>query len=235
MQASKIPLQKWVIAMYMMATSLKGVSSMKIHRELDIAQKNAWHMMHRLREIWNTDIENKIQGTAEVDETYIGGKEGNKHQSKKLSAGRGTIGKTAVAGIKYRKSKKVVAAVVPKTDKATLQDFVKTNVAEGSEVFTDEASAYTGMVDFEHRSVKHSVGEFVDGLAHTNGIESFWAMLKRGYQGVYHQMSVKHLSRYVNEFVGRHNMRELDTLDQMTSMVAGMKWKILPYKVLVQK
>ena len=233
MQASNIPLQKWVIAMYMMATNLKGVSSMKIHRELGISQKSAWHMMHRIREIWNSDIENKIKNSAEVDETYMGGKEGNKHESKKLHAGRGATGKTAVVGIKERKTKKVVASVIEKADKQTLQGFVATNVEAGSQVFTDDALAYKGMIDFEHHSVKHSVGEYVNGIAHTNGIESFWSMLKRGYQGIYHKMSKKHLERYVNEFVGRHNMRELNTIDQMATMVASMKWKTLPYKVLV--
>ncbi len=106
MQASKIPLRKWAIAIYMMATNLKGVSSMKIHRELDMTQSNAWHMLHRIREIWNDALSEKLRDMIEVDETFIGGKETNKHVSKKLNAGRGTVGKAAVAGIKDRKTNK---------------------------------------------------------------------------------------------------------------------------------
>ena len=164
--------------------------------------------------------------------TYFGGKERNKHSDKKLRAGRGAVGKTAVVGAKDRATNKVSAKVIQDTDAKTLQGFVTERAALGAPVYTDDASAYKGM-PFEHESVRHSVGEYVRDMAHTNGIESFWSMLKRGHQGVYHKISPKHLHRYVNEFAGRHNIRNRDTVDQMAAVVAAMAGKRIGYRELV--
>ena len=202
MQSSKLGYQKWAIAIYLVATSLKGISSMKLHRELKVRQPTAWYLAQRIRE--------------------------------GFVAGRGTVGKAVVVGVKNRETKKVSATVVGGTDQENLQGFIRDRVVEGSTVYTDDHSGYDGLqVDFYHKTVKHSVSEYVNDKAHTNGIESFWSLFKRGYYGTYHRMSEKHLQRYVNEFSGRHNIRSLDTIDQMASVAKGMDGKRLRYKDLV--
>lgn len=233
MESSRLPLRKWAFAVYLYVTNLKGISSMKLHRDLKVTQKTAWFMLHRLREAWDQSGLDKFDGPVEVDETHIGGKRRNMPKSKrKKMTGRGAVGKIAVIGAKDRVSNKVTAKTAKKRDTETLHNFIGGVASEGATVYTDDWNAYQGM-PFHHESVNHSIGEYVRDMAHTNGIESFWAMLKRGYQGTYHHMSEKHLQRYVSEFARRHNIREADTIEQMGEIVAGMIGQRLMYKDLI--
>lgn len=241
MAKSKLDYQQWAIAIYLLTTSLKGVSSMKLHRDLGITQKSAWHLAHRLRKAWDEGGHGfpPFSGPVEVDEAYFGGKRANMSNAKRKAlegTGRGSVGKTAVVGIKDRETKRVTAKVVERTDSETLIPFVESRAEKGATVYTDEAAVYQPLPnmlnEYRHESVKHSVGEYVRGMAHTNGVESFWSMLKRGYAGTYHKMSPDHLNRYVAEFAGRHNMRPLDTLDQMAFVAKGLLGKKLEYSEL---
>ena len=227
MQDSKLGFQVWAIAIYLLTTNLKGISSMKLHRELSITQKSAWHLAHRLRETLTATGGKPFAGPVEADETFIGGKESNKHESQRLHEGRGAVGKVAVAGVKDRPTGRVRAAVVPDTTGATLRGFVAAQTDPDAMIYTDGEPAYLGLP--RHEAVRHSIGEYVRGMAHTNGMESFWSMLKRGYVGTYHQMSPEHLHRYVGEFEGRHNNRNRNTIDQMAEMVRSGEGKRLMY------
>ena len=233
LESSRLPLRKWAFAVYIYATNLKSVSSMKLHRDVKVTQKTAWFMLHRLREAFPESSIAAFTGPVEVDESYFGGKRRNMRASKrKALTGRGASGKTAVVAMKDRKSKQIRGKVAKNADRPTLQGFVMQNTEQDAKVYTDEAVAYYGLPR-DTEAVKHSAGEYVRAQAHINGVESFWSMLKRAHKGTFHKLSPKHLQRYVNEFATKHNIRESDTIDQMSLIVAGLIGRRLLYRSLI--
>lgn len=227
---SRLPLHKWLMAMYMMTTARKGISSVQMAKELGVTQKTAWFLAQRIRETWMSNgDEDKLDGPVEVDEAYIGGKAKTMH-AKDRAARKHYSNKQAVVGVLQRNGE--VRAM--HTDRRMASRMVHDHVKAGATVNTDAASVYTHLGQtFDHHVVNHSIGEYVRGKAHTNGIESFWAVLKRGHYGIYHYMSPKHLHRYVTEFAYRHNTRELTTMEFIDTTITKSANKRLTYAELI--
>lgn len=209
-EGSKLPLQKWYAAIYLITSHKKGISSLQLSRDLSITQKSAWFLLQRVRCTLGLQAgTDKLKGIVEADESFIGGKEENKHKSKRTEGtqGRSVKTKSAVAGVMERGGE-LRAVKVETTKGYHLKPFVVRNVEFGSKLMTDEWWGYKGLAQlFKHDIVKHNEGEYVSGACHTNSLEGFWSLMKRGVNGIYHSVSGKHLQKYIDEYVFRYNTR----------------------------
>ncbi len=239
MEDSPLPLKKWMVAVWLITNAKNGVSSCEVGRAIGVCQKTAWFVLHRVRCAMEEQFDEKIPGPVEADETFIGGKEKNKHGDKKLRRGRGSVGKEVVMGILERATETdhstMRAKVVADTTKDTLHTEIRANVEPGAEVFTDAHKGYRGLSDdYRHAWVDHAV-KYVEGAIHTNGCENFWSLFKRMLHGTYTHIDPRHLQSYIDEETSRFNNRKLEDGERFHETMRGMDHKRLMYKQLTER
>lgn len=240
---TKIPLQKWFLALYVFSSHKKGISSHQLAKDISVTQKSAWFMLHRLRYAFDHPSFKEIVGTTktnggvEIDESYFGGKVKNMHNSKKKNIKNSTspLIKTTVFGMLERDGN-VVAQVIPDVRRETILPIIAGSLPKGSIVHTDSSHIYTPLKSaFVHNVINHERCQYVDGFCHTNSIEGFWSHLKRGVYGIYHHVSPQHLQAYVDEFSFRYNTRTCDTSMRFDIVLGNANGRRLTYETLINK
>jgi len=237
MEDSPLGLDKWAVGFWLEVNAKNSISSWEVHRAIGITQKSAWFMQQRIRLAIHQGSFDKMSGTVEADETFVGGKARNMHKGKRKAKGRGVIGKTAVMGLLERHTKKgkskVRAFVVDNTKRRTLQPVVREHVETGSNIYTDSLASYVGLnPEFVHGFVNHAE-KYVDGAIHTNGMENFWSLFKRCIKGTHVSVEPFHLFRYVDAEAFRFNERELNDGQRFVLALRGATGKRLTYKTLI--
>lgn len=232
---TKIELSKWFIAIYIATSHKKGISSLQLSKDINVTQKTAWFMLHRIREMLRDKAPQMLSGIIEADETYVGGKNKNRHNNKKIKGiqGRSVKDKTPVLGL-FQRNGLITSKVVKDTKASTIQPIIKETVKQDSALITDEWHGYHGLKkDYNHKVVNHGKKQYViDGVIHTNTLEGFWSLLKRGIIGIYHQISEKHLERYCKEFDFRYNTRAMNEENRFDTLISKCKGR-MTYKELI--
>lgn len=235
-EKTKIPLVKWFVAIYLDTAHKKGISSCQLARDIDVTQKTAWFMLQRIRNCFNTDSEVQLTDVVEIDESFVGGKNKNRHWDKKVknSQGRSFKDKTPVFGMLQRKGK-VIAKVVPDTKAKTLRPYIDAFIKKESTIYSDEWYYGNLNKDYNHDFIRHDIKQYAKGDVYTNGIESFWSHLKRGIIGIYHNVSRKHLQLYVDEFCFRYNTKDYSEYDRFNLLLCNTQNRRLKYKDLIKR
>jgi transposase-like protein len=234
---TKVPLQKWFLALYVFSSHKKGISSHQLARDITVTQKTAWFLLHRLRYAFeHPNFQAMLSNEVEIDETFVGGKNKNRHADKKVenSQGRSYKDKTPVLGMIERDGN-LITKVVPDTKQDTVEPIINTHVKKGANVYTDEWHAYNNLGEnYNHQRVNHGAKEYVNFMASTNSIENFWSHLKRGIDGIYHWVSRDHLQSYVDEYTLRFNTRKFGTQERFDLVLSSVAGKRLTYNELTK-
>jgi len=239
MEDSPIKLSKWLMAIWLVTNAKNGISSCEISRAIGVTQKTAWFMLHRIRLGFQNTASEKMSGTVEADETFVGGLEKNKHENKKLKAGRGTVGKAIVLGLLERgdeqQASRVKTAVIKDTCRKTLHNKITANVEAGTELHTDAWRGYNGLSpEYVHFVVDHAIEYVKDNVITTNGLENFWCLLKRTIKGTYVAVDAFHLDAYLDEQAFRYNNRKDNDTGRFVKVVSAAAGKRVTYKQLTQ-
>jgi len=231
---TKVDLIKWFMAIWLVTSHKKGISSLQLGRDIDVTQKSAWFMLQRIRKCFGVENDGELNNEVEGDETFIGGKNKNRHANKKIenSQGRSVVDKTPVLGMVERGGKLIARQVEDTSVKSITPEILKT-IKDTATIYTDEWVGYNQVNKlYNHFFVKHNEGQFVNGRVHTNTIEGFWSLLKRGIFGIYHFASKKHIQKYVDEFVFRYNTRKCTEHQRFDLLLQNMGFR-LTYKQLI--